>query len=62
MPTKAKIKRSSPRAAKPVDGEVNVGELDGDGRVNSISPVQPQLLSRINEALVLRAIRQHGPS
>jgi predicted NBD/HSP70 family sugar kinase len=24
--------------------------------------VQPQLLSRINEALVLRAIRQHGPS
>jgi predicted NBD/HSP70 family sugar kinase len=26
------------------------------------SPVQPQLLSRINEALVLRAIRQHGPS
>ena len=26
------------------------------------SPVQPQLLSRINEALVLRTIRQHGPS
>jgi N-acetylglucosamine repressor len=26
------------------------------------SPVQPQLLSRINEALVLRAIRQNGPS
>ena len=26
------------------------------------SPVQPQLLSRINEAFVLRAIRQHGPS
>lgn len=26
------------------------------------SPVQPQLLSRINEALVLRAIRQFGPS
>jgi N-acetylglucosamine repressor len=26
------------------------------------SPVQPQLLSRINESLVLRAIRQHGPS
>lgn len=29
---------------------------------NNLSPVQPQLLSRINEALVLRAIRQHGPS
>ncbi len=26
------------------------------------SPVQPQLLSRINEASVLRAIRQYGPS
>ena len=25
------------------------------------SPLQPQLLSRINEALVLRTIRQHGP-
>jgi predicted NBD/HSP70 family sugar kinase len=30
--------------------------------VSNLSPVQPQLLSRINEALVLRAIRQHGPS
>ena len=30
--------------------------------MSSASPVQPQLLSRINEALVLRAIRQHGPS
>jgi predicted NBD/HSP70 family sugar kinase len=33
-----------------------------DSRVTNASPVQPQLLSRINEALVLRAIRQHGPS
>jgi predicted NBD/HSP70 family sugar kinase len=33
-----------------------------DVPVNNLSPVQPQLLSRINEALVLRAIRQHGPS
>jgi N-acetylglucosamine repressor len=33
-----------------------------EGRVTNVSPVQPQLLSRINEALVLRAIRQHGPS
>ncbi len=33
-----------------------------DGRVAKSSPVQPQLLSRINEAFVLRAIRQHGPS
>jgi predicted NBD/HSP70 family sugar kinase len=30
--------------------------------VSNASPVQPQLLSRINEALVLRAIRQNGPS
>jgi len=30
--------------------------------VSNLSPVQPQLLSRINESLVLRAIRQHGPS
>jgi predicted NBD/HSP70 family sugar kinase len=30
--------------------------------VSNLSPVQPQLLSRINEALVLRTIRQHGPS
>src|ERR1700742_2102790 len=34
----------------------------GDAPVSNLSPVQPQLLSRINEALVLRAIRQHGPS
>ena len=30
--------------------------------MNHHSPVQPQLLSRINEALVLRVIRQYGPS
>ena len=30
--------------------------------VSNHSPVQPQLLSRINEALVLRSIRQNGPS
>lgn len=30
--------------------------------MSRLSPIQPQLLSRINEALVLRAIRQHGPS
>src|SRR5262245_9868975 len=30
--------------------------------LSNLSPVQPQLLSRINEALVLRTIRQHGPS
>jgi predicted NBD/HSP70 family sugar kinase len=33
-----------------------------DVPANNLSPVQPQLLSRINEALVLRAIRQNGPS
>jgi N-acetylglucosamine repressor len=37
------------------------GSLE-DGHPASASPVQPQLLSRINEALVLRSIRQHGPS
>jgi predicted NBD/HSP70 family sugar kinase len=30
--------------------------------VSKLSPVQPQLLSRINEALVLKAFRQRGPS
>jgi N-acetylglucosamine repressor len=30
--------------------------------MSNVSPVQPQLLSRINESLVLRAIRQHGPA
>lgn len=30
--------------------------------MSNASPVQPQLLSRINEALVLRTIRQRGPS
>lgn len=33
-----------------------------EGQAANASPVQPQLLSRINEALVLRSIRQHGPS
>ena len=30
--------------------------------MSNVSPVQPQLLSRINESLVLRTVRQHGPS
>ncbi len=30
--------------------------------MNNISPIQPRLLSKINETLVLRAIRQNGPS
>jgi predicted NBD/HSP70 family sugar kinase len=33
----------------------------GNGLEPSCSPFQPQLLSRINETLVLRMIRQHGP-
>jgi predicted NBD/HSP70 family sugar kinase len=36
--------------------------LSGESAASNASPVQPQLLSRINEAIVLRAIRQHGPS
>ncbi|MCI0492264.1 MAG: ROK family protein [Planctomycetes bacterium] len=30
--------------------------------MSEASPIQPQLLSRINETFVLRTIRQHGPS
>ncbi len=30
--------------------------------MNNLSPIQPKLLSKINETLVLRAIRQNGPS
>ncbi|MEX2306150.1 MAG: ROK family transcriptional regulator [Pirellulales bacterium] len=61
MPTKAKLTRSSPRPGLPAEGDANGGMVI-EGRVTNVSPVQPQLLSRINEALVLRAIRQHGPS
>jgi predicted NBD/HSP70 family sugar kinase len=50
------------RPRKKVKGEHDVGLLMEVGRETNASPVQPQLLSRINEALVLRAIRQHGPS
>src|SRR4030095_5997465 len=38
------------------------GNRTVESRVANSSPVQPQLLSRINEAFVLRTIRQHGPS
>jgi predicted NBD/HSP70 family sugar kinase len=55
-----------PSSARPIN---SVASQDGasdrfppDSRVTNSSPVQPQLLSRINEALVLRAIRQDGPS
>jgi predicted NBD/HSP70 family sugar kinase len=60
-----RTKLRKPHSSRPawlVDGEEGVGGLIEDGRVTNVSPVQPQLLSRINEALVLRAIRQHGPS
>lgn len=57
-----KPKISLSRPARLVDHENGVGRLFEDSRVSNVSPVQPQLLSRINEALVLRAIRQHGPS
>ena len=30
--------------------------------VDALSPIQPKLLSRLNERLVLRVIQQHGPS
>jgi predicted NBD/HSP70 family sugar kinase len=42
--------------------EVNRQASLEEGSASNASPVQPQLLSRINEALVLRSIRQHGPS
>jgi predicted NBD/HSP70 family sugar kinase len=35
--------------------------VDGESLDSISSPLQPQLLSRINEALVLRTIRQQGP-
>jgi N-acetylglucosamine repressor len=50
------------RSTKTVPAGEDVDRLIEDGRGTGGSPVQPQLLSRINEALVLRAIRQHGPS
>jgi N-acetylglucosamine repressor len=50
------------RPTKKVAGNNEADRLDHDGRGSAGSPVQPQLLSRINEALVLRAIRQNGPS
>jgi predicted NBD/HSP70 family sugar kinase len=60
--TKTNLKGALNRQVRPVDGEGGLSELFDDGRVSNVSPVQPQLLSRINEALVLRAIRQDGPS
>jgi predicted NBD/HSP70 family sugar kinase len=47
---------------KTVSDFEDASKLVEDGRATNLSPVQPQLLSRINEALVLRAIRQQGPS
>jgi predicted NBD/HSP70 family sugar kinase len=60
VPSKTKIAGPSGRPAKSVAANPN-----GNGEESataSASPVQPQLLSRINEAFVLRTIRQHGPS
>jgi N-acetylglucosamine repressor len=54
--------KSLKRPTKTGTGGDDLDRLMDDGRGASGSPVQPQLLSRINEALVLRAIRQHGPS
>lgn len=62
MPTKTKPNRTSPGASPLVAASDNLGKSVEDSRVANSSPVQPQLLSRINEAFVLRAIRQHGPS
>jgi predicted NBD/HSP70 family sugar kinase len=57
-----KLKPNLGRPARLVDTHGGVGGLIEDDRVTNVSPVQPQLLSRINEALVLRTVRQHGPS
>jgi N-acetylglucosamine repressor len=54
--------KSLKRPTKTGTGGDDLDRLMDNGRGASGSPVQPQLLSRINEALVLRAIRQHGPS
>jgi predicted NBD/HSP70 family sugar kinase len=61
VPIDTKPARSS-RRPSPSVGDADGVALIGDDRATHLSPVQPQLLSRINEALVLRAIRQHGPS
>ena len=58
--TRKKTSRSD-KVRDPAIAEAGNDPLD-DGRGAGPSPVQPQLLSRINEALVIRAIRQHGPS
>jgi N-acetylglucosamine repressor len=55
------ITRLTRPASTPVDADGHKKPFE-DSRVTDVSPVQPQLLSRINEALVLRAIRQHGPA
>lgn len=62
MQTNTKPELSAARATRPeTAGDHLVKQLE-ERRVGNSSPVQPQLLSRINEAFVLRAIRQHGPA
>jgi predicted NBD/HSP70 family sugar kinase len=60
VPIETKIVRT-PRGTAPAVADGGKGPFE-DSRGANLSPVQPQLLSRINEALVLRTIRQHGPS
>jgi N-acetylglucosamine repressor len=57
-----KPRRSARQSSSTAIGATQSNNTPEDSRVSNVSPVQPQLLSRINEALVLRAIRQHGPS
>jgi N-acetylglucosamine repressor len=56
------MNRTSPRGNQAIPSRNNVGTPIEESQAANSSPVQPQLLSRINEAFVLRTIRQHGPS
>ena len=62
MPTKTKVKQGSTGSSRSSSAGREPEKAVDESREANGSPVQPQLLSRINEALVLRSIRQHGPS
>lgn len=62
MPSAARPRRFRRSVDSGRTNDVGHQRLIEENRVSNASPVQPQLLSRINEALVLRAIRELGPS
>lgn len=62
VPLKPKSSRRADASQRPAPTNNHTGTPAEYRRVANSSPVQSQLLSRINEALVLRTIRQQGPS